>query len=721
LVNGRPSGTARAYYNPRQSIREDFGTLRADAPLRNQDSLSVAYTVDDGNSLTPLTDPLFGSALALRSQVTSFQETHVFSPQLLNVFLAGFSRSGFNFQPFSFGAFPPNLSFVAGRGPGGIVIGGGLTTTGAAAITSAGPNNAAMAWNGRNLFTYSDDAHIVKGTHQLSLGVWFQRLQDNEDSASRQLGQASFTSLTTFLQGTVSSFQAVPTPTELGWRSLLGAWYLQDTVKLRPNLTLQAGLRDELTTGWNEVAGRAANYLVGANGALETTPRVADSAFNENNAKSLLGPRITLAWDPSGKGTTAIRAGYGTHYSLLDALSYLLNALPPFNGSVSFSHLPLSSIVPILPNVLPPPSCGPGVPAPCAIYAPQGVQANAKTPTVQEWSLSVERQVGSNTVLRGAYEGSFGYHGLLSVDPNTIRAEICSEPNGCQAGGVGAAETVAKGVQYIPFGSRPDPYLSAGFFWYTEGNSRYNALQLEIVRHVAQGLQFRAGYTWSKNLDMNSALTGAQADNQAQMVLDRNDLERDWGRSALDITSQGSISAHYEFPFGRSKAWQRSARGLGNVLVRGWQASAIAALLSGFPFTPQVGSNVSGDGDTRNPDRPDLNPSFNGRRLLQDPAQWLNPNAFSLPVPGTYGNLGRGSFAGPGLADLDFSLAKDSAVSEKIKVQFRAEFFNTFNRANFDTPNPIVFSNGVISPTAGLITASATTSRQIQFGLKLLF
>ena len=722
LANGRRSGTALAYYNPRQAIREDFGTLRADSPIRSRDSLSAAYTLDDGHSLTPLADPLFGSALALRSQVASFQETHIFSPQLLNVFLAGFSRAGFNFQPFSFAVFAPSLSFVSGRAPGGIVIGGGLTTTGAAAITSAGPNNAARAWNGRNLFTYSDDLHIVKGMHQFSLGVWFERLQDNEDTGSRQLGQASFTSLETFLQGSVSSFQVVPTPTELGWRSLFGAWYFEDTIKLRPNLTLEAGMRDEFTNGWNEVAGRAANYLVDASGILETNPRLADSVFTKNNAKSLLGPRIAVAWDPSGHGTTAVRGAFGIHYSLLDDLSYLLNALPPYNGSVSFSHVPLSSIVPILPNLPPPPSCGPGVAVPCTIYAPQGVQANAKTPTVEEWSFSLERQAGANTVLRAIYDGSFGYHGLLSVDPNTIPAEICSDPRGCQGGGVGPANSpVANGAQYIPLGSRPNRYLSSGFFWYTEGNSSYHALQLEIVRHLAQGLQFRAGYTWAKNLDMNSALTGAQANNQAQMVLDRNRPGRDWGRSALNITNQVSISAHYDFPFDRNRRGQGSVRSLGNLFIRGWQANGIATLLSGFPFTPQLGSNVSGDGDTRNPDRPEVSPSSVGRIVLRNPAQWFNPNAFSLPAAGTYGNLGRGTFDGPGSADVDVSLAKESAVSEKIRLQFRAEFFNILNRANFDTPNPIVFSNGAVSSTAGLITATATTSRQIQFGLKLLF
>ena len=722
LASGLPSGTALAYNNPRQAVREDFGTLRVDSPISARDLLSAVYTFDDGHSLTPLADPLFGSDLALRSQVASFQESHVFTSQLLNVLRAGFSRAAFRYEPSSFAAFPPSLSFVAGRGPGGIVIGGGLSTTGASAITSAGPNNAAQAWNCRNLWTYSDELEVTRGIHQLSFGAWFQPLEDNEDTASRQLGQASFASLQSFLQGNVSSFQAVPDPTELGWRSLLGAWYVQDTIPVRPNLTLRAGLRHEFTSGWNEVAGRAANYLVASDGVLETNPRVADSAFTENNAQRLFEPRLALAWDPFGRGTTSLRLGFGTHHSLLDDLSYLLNALPPFNGSISFSSVSLASFLPISPGVPPPPACGAGVPRPCSVYAPQGVQANAKTPTVEEWSISLEQQLSPNTMLRLAYAGSVGYHDLLSIDPNTIPARLCASESGCPAGGIaGAKSFVAQGMEYIPVGTRPNPDLSSGFFWYTEGNSNYNALQFELLRRLAQGLQFRANYTWAKGLDINSALTGAQANNQAQMVLDRNDLGRDWGRSALTVASQASISAHYEFPVGRSQHWLSRAGGFVNALIGGWQANGIATLLSGFPFTPQVGSNVSGDGDTRNPDRPSLDPAFNGPVLLEKPSQWFNPAAFILPTPGTYGDLGRGALTGPGLADLDVALAKDTALSDRMKLQFRAEFFNALNRSNFTTPNPIAFANGSVSSSAGLITATATTSRQIQFGLKLLF
>jgi hypothetical protein len=627
---------------------------------------------------------------------------------VLNTATIGFSRAEFNLSSVPLAAFPANESFVTGGGPGGVVVNGGVTTTGISGITAAGPNNAAGSWNRRSLFTYKDEVQITKGIHQISLGAWIQPIRDNEDSASRQLGQATFTSLTTFLQGTASTFQVIPDPNELGWRSTEGAWYFEDSIRLRPNLTIRLGVRDEFTNGWNEESGRAANYITDAKGVLETNVIVGKSAFTQNNAKHLFAPRVGLAWDPFGNGKTAVRASFGTFYSLIDDLSFLLNSLPPANGAVSLANTSLLSIIPIAPGIPPAPQCSSTVPPPCTMFAPQGVQPNAKTPTVQEWNLTVERQLDRNTSLRAAYVGSFGTHGFVSIDPNDIPAQICSSAT-CVSGGNGTAKgSVVQGQQYIPVSLRPNSYLGAGFFWYTEGNTRYNALQLDVTRRLSRGLQFRANYTWSKNLDVNSALTGAQANNQAQMVMDRNDLKRDWGPSALDVKNEASITGLYALP-GRGR-W-----------FGGWQINGIATLLSGFPFTPQIGTNRSGDGDTRNPDRPSLNPAFSGPVVLGSPNQWFNPGAFVLPTAGTYGNLGRGVYRGPGLADLDVSLFKTTKITERTSLQFRAEFFNALNHANFGTPNATVFAGAAFNPSAGLITATATTSRQIQFGLKLVF
>jgi len=317
----------------------------------------------------------------------------------------------------------------------------------------------------------------------------------------------------------------------------------------------------------------------------------------------------------------------------------------------------------------------------------------------------------------------------VSLDPNTIPAQVCSAAAGCTAGGAAASGApatvanqshVAEGAQYIPVGTRPNPYLGAGFFWYTEGNSSYNALETELLHRLSRGFQVRASYTWSKNLDMNSGLTGAQSQNQSQMVLDRNNPRRDWGPSALNAASQASISGRYELPFGHGKHWLNTS-GAASKIAGGWQLNGIVNLLSGFPFTPVIGTNRSGDGDTRNPDRPSLNPSFSGPIVLGRVNQWFNPNAFVLPPAGTYGNLGRGDFSGPGLADMDVSLFKNTPLSERTNLEFRAEFFNVLNHPNLGTPNATVFSSGAINASAGLITTLATSPRQIQFGLKLMF
>jgi hypothetical protein len=179
----------------------------------------------------------------------------------------------------------------------------------------------------------------------------------------------------------------------------------------------------------------------------------------------------------------------------------------------------------------------------------------------------------------------------------------------------------------------------------------------------------------------------------------------------------------YALPFGHGARFANNSTGFANFLVSGWSVGSIVTLQRGFPFTPQLSYNPSNNGDTRNPVRPFVNPDFSGPVILQNPSQWFNPAAF-LPVPnnsGFYGNLGRDTLIGPGLATWDLSLLKDTRLTERTSLQFRAEFFNVLNRANFNSPNAVVFTPTGVSPTAGIITSTSTTSRQIQFGLKLLW
>jgi hypothetical protein len=181
------------------------------------------------------------------------------------------------------------------------------------------------------------------------------------------------------------------------------------------------------------------------------------------------------------------------------------------------------------------------------------------------------------------------------------------------------------------------------------------------------------------------------------------------------------INATYDLPFGRhddgaGSTWTKK-------LFGDWQLSGIETVQSGLPFTPQLSYNPSNDGDTRNPVRPSLNPNFTGPVILGTPGLYFNPNAFIQPLVGTYGNAGRNTLTGPNLVETDLSVAKRLTFSERLHLQFRAEFFNILNHTNFNTPNPVVYTaaTGGPSPTAGVITSTATTSRQIQLGLKLLW
>jgi hypothetical protein len=244
-----------------------------------------------------------------------------------------------------------------------------------------------------------------------------------------------------------------------------------------------------------------------------------------------------------------------------------------------------------------------------------------------------------------------------------------------------------------------------------------------VNKRFGRGFQLRGVYTYSKNLDDGTAWNSSVGANAPGFVMFPLDPRLDWGPATTDVRHLAVINGSYELPFGHGNRFLGGAAGAKGKFAEGWRVSAIESLQSGFPFTPQLGFNPANNGDSRNPIRPSWNPAFTGNVILSGPNRYFNPNAFVLPPGGTYGNVGRDGLAGPGLAGLDLSVQKATALSERLRLQFRAEFFNVLNRANFGSPNAVVFSSASPTPssTAGVITNTATTSRQIQFGLKLLF
>jgi hypothetical protein len=674
------SGIAEAYSHPLQTVREDFGATRLDHIFSDRDSLFGAYTVDDSADRTPSANPLSGVIESLREQVASIQETHIFSATALNTVRFGFSRASYYFT----GTTPVDLpGWVAGDPIGAVVIGGGTALNAASQITAAGTNAGSNQLAARNLFTFEDHVSLTHGIHRIDAGLWIQRIQANDDLAQDQYGQASFSSLTTFLEGTISTFTVVPQSTPLGWRSTELAGFVQDAIKLRPNLEVTIGLRIESTNGMNEAHGRASNYLFAANGVIETNPNIGSNVFTQNNAKLLPEPRIGIAWDPFGHQKTVIHAGFGLYHALLDNLSYRLDQNGPFNTTLAIKNLPLAGL-----------NIAPGVPLPAgALVSPSGIQPNADTPTVESYTLRVEQQLAKNLSLAVGYVGSRGYHEIISIDANL------------------PVPTFVDGNIFYPSGSPlANPQLANTTTWWSSGDSNYNALQLDLNHRLGHGLQIRGVYTYSKSLDDGTAWNSSVGTNAPGFVMFPPNPKIDWGLSTYDIRNAAVINGTYEIPFR-------------NRILGGWSVSAIETLQSGFPFTPQLGYNPSNDGDSRNPVRPNWNPSFTGPTILGGPNEYFNPAAFATPLSGTYGNVGRDTLIGPGIAELDLSALKKTALSEKVTLQFRAELFNILNRANFGTPNAVVFSSATsgISPTAGVITSTSTTSRQIQFGLKLIW
>ena len=406
-----------------------------------------------------------------------------------------------------------------------------------------------------------------------------------------------------------------------------------------------------------------------------------------------------------GNGKTAVRGGAGIYRSLLDTIDYRTDQTAPFNTAYTLKGATVSCL-----------SVTPGQPLPsCATanVSPSNIQPDLKTPTVIQWSLRVEQQIAPHTSLTLGYVGSHSYHQLLSEDAN--------EP---------VPAYLSDGSAYYPSGSKnANADLGNTTTWVSTGIGMYNGFTADLKRSFAQGLQFRASYTLSKNLDNGTAPNTSVSVNSPGYVMFPLRPKLDWGPAATDVRHMFAVNGTWELPFGPKRRFMRKAPRAARTVLADWAVSGIFNAMTGFPFTPQLGYNPTGNGDTRNPVRPNWNPDFNGKLYPRTPGLWFDPTAFAPPDTGTYGNVSRNSLTGPGSSELDLSAAKTAHLSERVGLQVRAEFFNILNHTNFSTPNPVVYTSAPadrpftldVSPTGGVITATSTTSRQIQFGVKLQF
>ena len=738
-TKGLPTGLAYANSNPSRKVKEDFGLLRYDYNVSPRDSFSMNLTESQGLRNVPADDPIFVSNDRRVLYTLSAQNTHIFSPTILNTAMFGVSHARGQNRQVPLEAFPESLLMMTGEGkgaPGAFVFGGGATTNTPTSIAPPAGQN--LHYNQRRNYTLSDDLRITLGNHNLSMGAWFMRLRQIAfSSAQNNAGTASYNGLIDFLQDNPVQFLAAVNPQPLTFTSNEAAVYFQDEIKLRPNLTVRLGLRDEMTNGWNEVNNRASNYLFDANGILQTNPRIGRSPFVKNYAKALLQPRVGVAWDPSGKGTWSVRAAFGIHNDLQDNLAHRLNANQPFNARLLITGRPMLSIIPLAGSTAPPPTCSAdsGLKEPaCAIYTVGGLDPNMHTPTIQQWTLEIERSITSDLAVQVGYVGHESYHLSTSMDLNTIKPVICDSPAGCLSGGTRATRfrvTVPQGTEYIPVVGRPNPFLGTTNTWVYMGTARYHAANISLTKRARGGLSFKTNYTWGKITDISSAILGPSADNDTATLRNPYNPKLSRGISSYSLKHQFNANFSYQLPFGNGRAFGSGATGFVDKVIGNWQWNGIFNAQSGFPMTPAVGFNQSGNGDTRIPDVPLMNPDFKGKVILgvdgfKRTGRYFDPNAFLLPPTGTFGNVSRGRFTGPGFWNLDMSLFKRIPLKERLNLQFRAEAFNILNHANFNSPiaGNVVFDTS--DPTkyagsAGAITETANRERQIQFALRLEF
>ncbi|HEV2200041.1 MAG TPA: carboxypeptidase regulatory-like domain-containing protein [Bryobacteraceae bacterium] len=750
-----PDGTALSHTNPGSSTNEDFGLARFDYIVSNKDTFSANYTIDSGNKLYPRPNAFYAQNTEIDSQTAGLQETHVFSPSVVNLVTLGYARAFSTNVSGPVVPVDPSLVFMPGGNPGSIIIGGGIFTVQQSSVVPADSANPTAG--ARNYYTEADDLHWIRGKHSFSAGGWIQRVENNVAGGPQgSAANVAYKSVTDFLQDKASQALVVRNPVMVGYRSLEAAWYVQDEIKLRPNLTMRVGLRDEMTNGWNEVAGRCANYQYDPGFVIQTNPTIGNSCLAANNAKALWQPRVGLAWDPTGTGTWAVRTGFGIHNDLLDNLTGRAYPNPPYQAReqliVTNGFLPL---LPLQKNVPLPPTCNPQLVAAkqlCSIYQPGGFDPYVHTPTVQMWNFTVDRQLAKDLMLSVGYVGSQSYHTSFSVDNNMAPPQVCQNAKGCLSGGVlKQTAMVPQGTLYMPstppitvggpIGSliqRPNPYVSNNTAWWNQGTSGYHALNVSLLKRMSHGLTFKTNYSYAKVMDLNSSFFQVSGgENEPADVFSPYNLALNRGPAAFSLHHQLSTNFSYALPFGNGHRFGSGAGGLMNRFIGGWQWNGIITAQGGFPLAPQIGFNNSGTGDNNVTDVPSWNPNFKGPVILGQRDQWFNPDAFILPAVGTFGNVSRGSLRGPGLVDVDTSFFKQIKVSERLNMQLRAEAFNILNKANYGYPNAVLYSGAPGTSTqtacppkgstyscvstAGATTFTSTSSRQLQLALKLMF
>ncbi len=681
IPNGRDFGNGMGEYifPTSQSTDEDFFSLRGDHTLSAKHSMFGRYTFDNAKKGIPGGIPIERYDTESRNQYVTIALDSIFSPTVLNSFRSGFNRSHAGERFYYPGGTPAALSYVPGVPfeQGGLIQVAGLPNIG---------NQRDPQGFFYNLFEWSDDVTMMKGRHSLKTGLIIKRIRSNRSTVSAQGGLYNFTGgVSSLIQGAPGQFQAQVPGTDLnrGWRTSLFGFYFQDDLKLTPRLTLNLGIREEFMTSPNEVNGKAANWPdVMLQDSIVGNPFFETHKFN-------LAPRFGFAWDRGGNAKLVVRGGFGFFYdqpfpTYWEAAGGLV---PPYNKTI------LLSPAPPYPNAF-----QTVTPSNLSIGDMRGFNYRGTGYSMQ-YNFTIQSQITPTTALKIGFLGSQGRKMMRTGQMNTKIPVILPD-----------------GRQFFPANA---PLRNSKYgqirIEQSDANSSYNGFVLNIEKQWSRRMRVQGSYTFSKVMSVAETVHGADFVSGEHQVMDPYNLGTDRSPASFDIKHNLVFNYSYTLPFERPGTMGKA--------LNGWELSGITTITTGVPF-PVMSLCCSGMGSTGSAinERPDLRPGSSNNPVLGGPDMYFDRTAFSLPQQGFYGTLGRNTVVGPGLFNFDFSLIKNTPITEKTNLQFRAEFFNLFNRANFGTPaNQIFDARGTVIGNVGRITTTATTSRQIQFALKIVF
>jgi len=710
------NGITRESITNSQPTNEEFYQGRVDHQFSDSDSIFIRLTWQDSERINPFAIDRWKIEDFVINRFSTIEQQHIFSPSLLNTFRFGFNRRGIGTNGTEDPLSDTSLRFVpesAWRAPLGAEY-----VSGAINISGLSPVGLGRAWADRktNSFEYMDDISYNRGAHSLKFGFTWKRLQLNGDNPSRPAGEFRFRSLTDFLRNVPRDFRGDVSPEGTSIRGLrmnIVGWYIQDDYQFSPNLTFNLGFRHEFYTVPNEVQGKLANLrdplndtAVNYNAQINT-----GEAWFNNPSKASIMPRVGIAWDPTGAGRTAIRLGAGLFYNHIqpDTFRRAIFRTQPFAletqvGGSTIRGGCSGQNGSCFPNIFDK-IVDEGLGDPDLQIFPFDYMRN---PHMWQWNLNIQHEVLPGTAVSASYAGNRGLNIMHQTNLNTGIADVV---NGRYVFPVGA-QVRNQGFPNLALLSQE-----------TSTDSWYHAVQLGLQRRFQDGFQMQVSYTFSRTIDESSQINSA-FDNNGGGVSYYPDPDMRRSLAAFHVANVFAASGVWQLPFART------LDGLAGGILDGWQVSAVLKLADGPPLSLSTEDTVIDDLNIslETPDQVGStnNPVLGGADL------YFDPTAFAPPPARTIGNVGRNTLHAAGLASLDLSLTKKTRVGENVTVEFRAEFFNIFNRTNLGLPetqvveNPVYNADGSVAsfdidPDAGFIDNATIKQREIQLGLRIVF